>query len=68
MSLPAQILRELVGLFIDDGFLAIGVLTVVAVAALLAFLLHAAAGGVLVAGPAAILVLSVIRIKRNIGS
>jgi hypothetical protein len=68
MSLLARIGRELLGLFVDDGFLAVGLLVVVAVAASMSILIPAAAGGILVVGPVAILLLSVLRIKRNQGS
>jgi hypothetical protein len=68
MSLLARIGRELLGLFVDDGFLAVGLLVVVAAAASMSILIPAAAGGILVVGPAAILLLSVLRIKRNQGS
>jgi len=69
MSLFTWMGRELAGLFIEDGFLAAGVLAVVALAAFLAILLHAsglAVGAALVVGPAAILLLSIFRTKRKI--
>ena len=51
MKLLAGVARELIGLFVDDGMLAIGILAVVAVAALAASLAPGiAAGAVLLAG------------------
>lgn len=64
MNLLSLILRELVGMFVDDEFLAIAVLMVVAVAAALAFWLAApplVTGAVLLAGSIAVLVSSVLR-------
>jgi len=51
VKLLAGIARELIGLFVDDGMLAIGILAVVAVAALVASLVPGiTAGAVLLAG------------------
>jgi hypothetical protein len=51
MKLLAGIARELLGLFVDDGMLAVGILAIVAVAAIVASLAPGiAAGGVLLAG------------------
>ena len=54
---------ELLGMFIDDEFLAIAVLVVVGIAALLAFVFHAATfivGTALVIGCVAVLVASAV--------
>jgi len=67
----AAILRELLGLFVDDGALAILALVVVAIAALLAAGLHVDSritGAVLVAGSIASLLFSVFKAKRKNGS
>jgi hypothetical protein len=51
MKLLAGIAREVIGLFVDDGMLAVGVVAVVSVAAIVASLeLTAAAGVVLLVG------------------
>ncbi len=51
MKLLAGIARELLGLFVDDGMLAVGILAIVAVAAIVASLAPGiAAGIVLLAG------------------
>jgi hypothetical protein len=51
VKLLAGIARELIGLFVDDGMLALGILAVVAVAALVASLAPGiTAGAVLLAG------------------
>ena len=61
------IVRELLGMFVDDEFLAIAVLAVVAAAALLILsgMPPLIAGGVLLAGCIAVLVASVIRTSRK---
>ncbi|MBN8943485.1 MAG: hypothetical protein J0H01_28525 [Rhizobiales bacterium] len=64
MNLLSLIVREFVGMFIDDEFLAIAVLMVVAVAAALAFWLAAlplVVGGVLLAGSVAVLMSSALK-------
>jgi hypothetical protein len=71
MRTVAAILRELFGLFVDDGALAILALLVVAVAALLAVGLHADSritGAVLVVGSVASLLFSVFKAIRKNGS
>ncbi|HVW55349.1 MAG TPA: hypothetical protein VHC00_06700 [Rhizobiaceae bacterium] len=71
MRTVAAILRELFGLFVDDGALAILALLVVAIAALLAVGLHAdnrITGAVLVAGSVASLLFSVFKAIRKNGS
>jgi hypothetical protein len=51
MKLLAGIARELLGLFVDDGLLAVGILAIVAVAAIVASVAPGiAAGIVLLAG------------------
>ena len=67
MSTFQLILRELIGLFIDDQFLAIAILGVVALAASAAFLASAPpliTGATLLLGCIAVLVGSVFRAKR----
>lgn len=68
MNVPSLILRELVGMFVDDEFLAIAVLAVVAVAALLAFqpaVPPLLAGGVLLFGCIAVLIFSALKASRK---
>ena len=62
------IIGEIIGLFLDDEFMAIAILALVALAALLAFALHATSlivGGVLLVGCVLILIISTIRGARN---
>jgi len=63
MKIIAAVWRELIGLFVDDGWLALAVVAIVAVAALLSLLPGAAlaAGGVLLFGCLAALILNVVR-------
>ncbi len=64
MNVLALILHEVVGLFIDDEFMAIAVLAVVAVAAALSVLLPGwplVVGGILIVGCVAVLVVSALR-------
>ena len=68
MNLISFIVRELVGMFVDDEFLAIAVLAVVALAAACAFLLAApqlVVGGVLLVGCIFVLVSSVFKASRK---
>ncbi len=68
MNLFSLIVRELIGMFIDDEFLAMAVLAIVALAAACAFLLAASqviVGGVLVVGCVVVLVSSVRRGART---
>lgn len=62
------IVRELLGMFVDDEFLAVAILAVVAVAAVLIFGIGAspfAAGGVLLFGCIAVLLYSVFKASRK---
>ena len=63
------ILREVVGLFVDDGSLALAILAVVGIAAFLAIILKASAlavGLVLLGGCVAVLVENIMRtVRRN---
>jgi hypothetical protein len=63
------ILREVAGLFVDDGSLALAILAVVGVAAFLAIILKASAlavGLVLLGGCAAVLIENIMRtVRRN---
>jgi hypothetical protein len=64
MNTVKLILAELVGLFVDDEFLAIAILVIVAAAAICAFTLHATSavvGGVLLVGCVAVLAVSTVR-------
>jgi hypothetical protein len=64
MNALAGIVKEIVGLFVDDQGLAIAIIGVVAVALVLAFGLHAPSivtGGVIVVGCVAALAVSVQR-------
>ena len=60
-------LRELVGLFVEDGSLALGIIAVVAAAAILSILgiSPAAVGLVLLLGCVAVLVENILRSRRN---
>jgi len=61
-------IRELLGLFIDDGAFAIAILMVVGVAVLVARLssgAHLLAGAILIAGCLAVLAISVARAARS---
>ena len=63
------ILREVAGLFVDDGSLALAILAVVGIAAFLAIILKASAlavGLVLLGGCVAVLVENIMRtVRRN---
>jgi hypothetical protein len=62
------ILREVAGLFVDDGSLALAILAVVGVAAFLAIILKVSAlavGLVLLSGCAAVLIENIIRTVRR---
>jgi hypothetical protein len=66
MKLIAGIARELVGLFVDDGMLAIAILAVVAVAAIVAsFVPGLTAGVVLIAGLLFVLFANVMTVQRR---
>ncbi len=68
MNVLILIFKEIVGMFIDDEFLAIAVLIVVAVAAALAYgaqMSSTAVGATLFAGCVAVLVGSVWRARRK---
>jgi len=60
-------LRELAGLFVDDGRLALSVLTVVGIAAIISLVPGAslAAGGVLVLGCLGALIANVVKAARR---
>lgn len=63
-----EILQELIGLFVDDGALALALIGTIAIAALAALLMPGgtvAAGIVLVAGSLGTLVLNVVRAARR---
>jgi hypothetical protein len=64
MTMISEIVRGLVGLFIDDEFLAVAILAVVAATAALIFILGAAplvAGAFLLVGNIAVLVAGALR-------
>ena len=68
MNLFSLIAKELIGMFIDDEFLAIAVLAVVALSAICAFVLSApqlVVGGVLLVGCVFVLVSSVFKASRK---
>jgi hypothetical protein len=69
MKALVAILREVAGLFVDDGSLALAILAVVGVAAFLAIILKAstlAVGLVLLGGCAAVLIENIMRtVRRN---
>ena len=64
MNVIRLIVGELVGLFLDDAFMAIAILALIAISAGLAFVVHATSlvlGGILLAGCLSILVVSTLR-------
>lgn len=69
MRTLVAILREVAGLFVDDGSLALAILAVVGVAAFLAIILKASAlavGLVLLGGCVAVLIENIMRtVRRN---
>ena len=68
MSALMSLLRQLAGLFVDDGWLAFAILCIVALAAVLALLtprLSLAAGAVLVFGCLGVLLVNVIRAAQH---
>src|SRR6266566_6383898 len=68
MSALMSLLRQLAGLFVDDGWLAFAILCIVAFAAVLALLtprLSLAAGAVLVFGCLGVLLVNVIRAAQH---
>ena len=50
MKLLAGIARELIGLFVDDGMLAIAILAVIAVAAIVAYFIPGLTAGLVLLG------------------
>ena len=68
MSALMSLLRQLGGLFVDDGWLAFAILCIVALAAVLALLtprLSLAAGAVLLFGCLGVLLVNVIRAAQH---
>ena len=68
MSALIRLLRHLVGLFVDDGSLALAILGVVALAALLAFLMPPAAlvaGAILLFGCLGVLLANILRAAQH---
>ncbi len=68
MSLLNTALRELIGLFIDDGWLAAAIIGVVAVAAVIATLIPGgalAAGAILLCGLLAVLLVNTLAAARR---
>ena len=62
------VIRELIGLFVDDGALAIAILGVVAFAALVAAAVPGmplAAGAILVLGRSGVLLINILRASRS---
>jgi hypothetical protein len=68
MSILAGALRELVGLFVDDGALALAIVAIVVAAGIVATLMPQvtlAAGAILLFGCLAALVLNVVRARQR---
>ncbi len=68
MRMLVAVLRELIGLFIDDGSLALAILAVVLVAAMATVLvpnLPLAAGAILLFGCLGALIENVLRVRRR---
>jgi len=65
VSMLAGIGRELIGLFVDDGMLAVAIIAVIVIAAMVASLTPGAtAGVVLLAGSLAVLFANVMAVQR----
>jgi len=60
----AGVARELIGLFVDDGVLAVAIIAVIAIAAIVASLAPGVAGVVLLAGSLAVLFANVMGVQR----
>jgi hypothetical protein len=68
MTILANALRELVGLFVDDGALALAIIAIVALAGIMAMLMPGvplAAGAILLFGCLAVLLASAVRGVRR---
>jgi hypothetical protein len=68
MILLANVLRELVGLFVDDGALALAILAIVALAGVMAMLMPGvplAAGAILLFGCLAVLLANAVKAGRR---
>jgi hypothetical protein len=68
MTVLASVLRELAGLFVDDGALALAIVAIVALTAIAATLLPdapLAAGAILLFGCLAVLLANVVRAARR---
>jgi hypothetical protein len=68
MSVLATLLRELVGLFVDDGALALAIITIVALAGTVATLItdgRLAAGAILLFGCLGVLLANTVRAGRR---
>jgi len=68
MSMPANVLRELAGLFVDDGALALAIVAIVALAGLTAAMMPdvpLAAGTILLFGSLGVLLLNTVRAGRR---
>jgi hypothetical protein len=68
MSASMAVIRELIGLFVDDGALAIAILGIVAFAALVAAAVPGmplAAGAILALGCPSVLLINIVRASRS---
>jgi hypothetical protein len=68
MSASMAVIRELIGLFVDDGALAIAILGIVAFAALVAAAVPGmplAAGAILALGCPGVLLINIVRASRS---
>ncbi|MFC3323634.1 hypothetical protein [Mesorhizobium cantuariense] len=67
MNIASLILRELIGMFVDDEFLALAVVAVVAIAGLLAWLAvpQFVVGGLLLAGCVVVVMSSALQASRK---
>jgi hypothetical protein len=68
MSASMAVIRELIGLFVDDGALAIAILGIVAFAALVAAAVPGmplAAGAILALGCPGVLLINIVRTSRS---
>ena len=65
MKVLARIARELIGLFVDDGMLAVAIIAVIVIAAIVASLTPGTTAGVaLLAGSLAVLFANVMAVPR----
>ena len=65
MNAAAALLREVLGLFVEDGALALAIIAVVALAGLSVLVIPAATGAILLFGCLGVLLVNVMRAQRR---